>query len=137
MKNFMNEFKAFVLRGNVLNLAVGIIIGAAFQGIVTSFTQNILSPIIGILVGQDFSALQVKFLGVTLLYGAFITSVFNFIIMAFVVFLIVKGMNKLMSLHEKPPVEEAPTTKNCPYCMTEIDIHATRCPNCTSTLTEG
>lgn len=136
MKKFLNEFKVFVLRGNVLNLAVGIIIGAAFQGIVTSFTDNILSPIIGLFVRQNFDALEVTVIGVTLKYGAFITSVINFIIMAFVVFLIVKGMDKLLSAHNKPADPEAPKTKKCPYCMTEIDIGAVRCPNCTSALTE-
>ncbi|MCL2344081.1 MAG: large conductance mechanosensitive channel protein MscL [Firmicutes bacterium] len=137
MKKFMNEFKTFVLKGNVLNLAVGIVIGAAFAAIVTSFVDNILSPIIGLFVGKNFDALQATFLGVTLTYGKFVTSVINFIIMAFVVFLIVKGMNRLMALHEKPAAEEAPKTKKCPYCMTEIDLDATRCPHCTSTLTDS
>lgn len=134
MKKFFNEFKQFALQGNVMNLAVGIIIGAAFQGVVTSLTDNILSPIIGLFTGKNFDALMVDALGVTIKYGAFITSVIDFLIMAFVVFLIVRGMNKLTA---KPAPEAEPITKNCPYCFSEIDINATRCPNCTSQLGES
>ena len=132
MKKFANEFKAFVIKGNVMNLAIGIIIGAAFQGVVTSLTDNILSPIIGLFTGKNFDGLQLEFMGVVLRYGAFITSVINFIIMALVVFLIVKGMNKLTT--RKPEAEEAPAVRVCPFCMTEIDKSATRCPACTSNL---
>lgn len=135
MRKFMQEFKEFALRGNVMNLAVGVIIGAAFQGVVTSLSENILSPIIGLFAKQDFNTMQVVILGVPLKYGAFITSVINFLIMAFVVFLMVKLMNKVLSLGEKKP-EEAPDPdpRRCPYCRTEIDEAATRCPACTSTL---
>ncbi|MGI6751865.1 MAG: large conductance mechanosensitive channel protein MscL [Anaerovoracaceae bacterium] len=134
MKKFFDEFKQFALQGNVMNLAVGIIIGAAFQGVVTSLTDNILSPIIGLFTGQNFDALMVEAFGVTIKYGAFITSVLDFLIMAFVVFLIVRGMNKLTSVNKETLPEPNPTTKTCPYCISEIDINAIRCPNCTSQL---
>ena len=136
MNNFFNEFKAFALKGNVMNLAVGVIIGAAFGGVVSSLTDNILSPIIGLLTGQNFDRLELRFLGVSLRYGAFATSVINFLVMAFVVFLLVRTMNRLASLTEKPQeeaAEEAPARK-CPYCLTEIALEATRCPACTSDL---
>jgi len=137
MKNFFNEFKTFALKGNVMNLAVGMIIGAAFGAVVASLTENIISPIIGLFTGQNFDGLELTFLGVSLRYGAFITSIINFIIMAFVVFLLVKMMNKLTALSEKPPeaaAEEEPPKRVCPYCKTEVHDEATRCPACTSEL---
>jgi large conductance mechanosensitive channel len=140
MKKFMQEFKAFALRGNVIDLAVGVIIGGAFQGIVKSLTGDILSPIIGLFAKTDFSTMAWTILGVEVRYGAFITAVINFLIMAFLIFLLVKGMNKLANLghkrkEEAPPAE--PTTKICPYCLSEISIQASRCPHCTSILTEA
>ncbi len=136
MSNFLKEFKEFALRGNVLDLAVGVIIGGAFQGVVNSLVQDIISPIIGLFANQDFSNLVITLGGVQVKYGSFITALINFIIMAFVIFLIVKGMNKLASLgkHEEVAATEEPTTKVCPYCCSEIPISATRCPNCTSEL---
>lgn len=137
MKKFLNEFKAFALRGNVMNLAVGVIIGGAFQAIVNSLTNDILSPIIGLFGKTDFSAMVWLIRGVEVRYGAFITAVINFIIMAFVIFLLVKGINALMDLGKKPEAPEAPkapTTKKCPHCCSEIAIEATRCPHCTSEL---
>jgi large conductance mechanosensitive channel len=131
MKKLLKEFKDFALKGNVLNLAVGVIIGAAFQGVVSSLTENILSPIIGLLMRQNFDSLKLELLGITLKYGAFITSVINFLIMAFVVFMIVKVMNQLLTLGQEKPL---PTKKRCAYCLSEIDIKATRCPACTSQL---
>ncbi len=131
MKKFLHEFQAFALKGNVMNLAVGVIIGAAFQGVVTSLTDNILSPLIGLFARQNFDDKAVEFLGVTLRYGAFFTSVINFLIMAFVVFLLVRAMNRLMP--EKKPEPETPKPK-CPFCLTEIQDGATRCPACTSSL---
>ncbi|MGI6404644.1 MAG: large conductance mechanosensitive channel protein MscL [Oscillospiraceae bacterium] len=131
MKKFLQEFKVFALKGNVMNLAVGVIIGAAFQGVVTSLTDNILSPLIGLFTRQNFDDKALDFLGVTLRYGAFLTSVINFVIMAFVVFLMVRAMNRLMP--DKKPAPEAPKPK-CPYCLTEIQTGATRCPACTSHL---
>ncbi|MDR3148857.1 MAG: large conductance mechanosensitive channel protein MscL [Oscillospiraceae bacterium] len=133
MKKFFTEFKAFALRGNVIDLAMAVIIGAAFQGIVASLTENILSPVLGLLVSENFDALSVTFFGVTLKYGAFITSVINFVIMAFVIFLLMK-LIKAISGAKKPEVETSPATKMCPYCRTSIDPSATRCPHCTSVL---
>lgn len=133
MKKFFGEFKDFALRGNVMDLAVGVIIGAAFGTIVTALTDNILSPLIGLVAGHNFDALSVTFLGVTLQYGAFITAIINFVITAFVVFLLVRGLNLLTKRGKKEP-EAAPTTKQCPYCCTDIPLAATRCPNCTAQL---
>jgi len=134
MRKFFNEFKDFALRGNVMNLAVGIIIGVAFQDIVSSLTDNILSPILGLFLSQNFDTWQLSIFGVDIRYGAFITSVINFIIMAFVIFLIVKLMNRVTSCTKKPAPAEPPTTKGCTFCTTEINISATRCPACTSEL---
>lgn len=133
MKKFFHEFKQFIMRGNVLNLAVGVIIGAAFQAIVTSLTNDIISPILGIFGGMNFDELSVTINGAVIAYGKFITAVINFLIMAFIIFLMVKLVGKIMSLGKKPK-EETPTTKKCPYCFSEIDIKATRCPHCTSDI---
>ncbi|MCL1905917.1 MAG: large conductance mechanosensitive channel protein MscL, partial [Clostridiales bacterium] len=111
MKKFMQEFKDFIFRGNVMNLAVGVIIGGAFGAVVSSLTENIISPVIGLFTGQNFDGLELQILGASLKYGAFITSVINFVIMAFVVFLLVKAMNQLTTLSDKPQeaaAEEAP-----------------------------
>lgn len=135
MKGFLKEFKEFVCRGNVLDMAVGVIIGAAFKDIVTSLTDNIISPIIGMFGGANFDQYSVTLLGkATLNYGTFITAVINFLIMAFVVFLIVKSVNGLMKLAERKKKEEdaVPTTKICPYCKSEIPLDATKCAHCTS-----
>ena len=132
----LKDFKEFALRGNVLDLAVSVIIGGAFQKLVTSLTTNVISPIIGCFSKVDFSAWKLTIGNLNLTYGAFITDIINFIIMAFIVFLIVKFMNKLASLgkHEAAEVAPAPTTKICPHCYSEININATRCPCCTSEL---
>lgn len=134
MKKFFGEFKDFALRGNVMDLAVGVIIGAAFQAIVNSLVQDIISPLIGLVANTDFSKLAVIIGDVEIKYGAFITAVINFIIMAFVIFLLVKTLNKLSGVGKKPKEKEAPTTKKCSFCFTEIPIKATRCPHCTSEL---
>jgi len=118
----------------VLNLAVGVIIGASFQGVVNSLTENILSPIIGLLTRQNFDSLKLAVLGITLKYGAFITSIINFIIMAFVVFLLVRIMNRILTIGQEKPKAAPPAKKQCAYCFSEIDIKATRCPACTSLL---
>ena len=130
MKKFIEEFKAFINRGNVMDMAVGVIIGGAFTSIVTSLVEDILSPIIGLFGGKNFDSLSVNILGeVTLNYGKFI--------MAVVVFLIVKAMNTAAAkFSKKEEAVEAATTKICPFCKTEIAIDATRCPNCTSMLEE-
>ena len=135
MKKLLKEFKEFALRGNVFSLAVGVIIGVAFQEVVSSLTNNILSPIIGLVARQNFDYLELYILGVTLRYGAFITSVINFVILAFVVFLMVKFMNKLLTIHERKKAEETPK-RLCPFCMTSLHNDATRCPACTSILEE-
>lgn len=134
MKKFLKEFKDFAMQGNVMDLAVGIIIGAAFTAIVTSLVDDILSPIIGLLVQVNFSDLTISFGGVTLKYGAFIMAVINFVIVAFALFLIIKALNKASSINKKNAQEELPTTKECPFCKSQIHIDATRCPNCTSKL---
>ena len=139
MKKFFAEFKEFILRGNVLDLSVAVIIGGAFQAIVKSLTDNIISPIIGIFTKMNFDQLVLKIpkTDVVIQYGAFITAVINFLIMAFVIFLLVKAINKVMSIgKKKEEVVEAVTTKKCDYCKSEIDIEATRCPHCTSELKE-
>lgn len=139
MKKFFDEFKKFALRGNVMDLAVGVIIGGAFQAIVNSLTKDIISPLIGLVANTDFSYLVWMVGDVEIRYGAFITAIINFVIMAFVIFLFLKGINKLMSIgakKEEPAAPAAPTTKKCPHCCSEIPIAATRCPHCTSELTE-
>ena len=140
------EFKKFILRGNVMDMAVGVIVGGAFTAIVTSLNEDLLTPLLAIFGGTDFSYLTVTLGGgenaPVLHYGSFITAVINFLITAFVIFLLLKAINaiteRLSSLQKKEPEEEkAPTTKKCPFCMSEIDIQATRCPHCTSILEEA
>ena len=130
----MAEFKEFINRGNVVDMAVGIMIGAAFKAIVDSLVNDIISPIIGLLFKQDFSGLSLRLWDVELKYGAFIMAVLNFLIIAFVLFIIIKLMNSLRDMGKKKEEEApaAPTTKECPYCKSEIAIDATRCPHCTS-----
>lgn len=139
-KGFIEEFKKFIMRGNVMDMAVGVIVGGAFTSIVTSLNQDILTPVLGIFGGTDFSNLKVT-LGSgenapVLCYGNFITAVTNFLITAFVIFVLVKAINKigdkLIRKEEEAPPE--PTTKICPYCRSEIAKEATRCPHCTSNL---
>lgn len=141
-KGFFNEFKKFIMRGNVMDMAVGVIVGGAFTSIVTSLNQDILTPILGIFGGTDFSNLVVT-LGAgenapQLRYGSFITAVINFLITAFVIFCLVKFLNALGDKFIKKEEEEkkAPTTKICPYCKSTIAIEAVRCPHCTSSLEE-
>lgn len=137
MKKLLKEFREFISRGNVMDLAVGVMIGAAFKTIVDSFVADIVSPILGLFGNVDLSELTLPLKeGVSLNYGAFLTAVINFLIIAFVLLLVVKMFNKLNSLSRKKKIEEpaAPTTKKCPYCMSDIAISATRCPHCTSQL---
>ncbi len=133
------EFKEFALKGNMIDLAVGMIIGSAFTGLVTSLVENIFTPVISLITGKiDFSNMQFEIKGLAgeslgaITYGAFFTQLINFIIMAFVVFLFVKGINKMRAKMEKPAPEAAPTTKICPFCKSEIPLDATKCAHCTS-----
>lgn len=134
MKKFFSEFKEFVMRGNVMDLAVGVIIGGAFSAIVTSLTDDIISPLLGLIGGMDFSDLVLQIGDVQVRYGAFITAIINFLIMALVIFLMVKAINKAMSIGKKKEEEAAPTTKKCPHCCEEVNINATKCPHCTGDI---
>ncbi len=142
------EFRDFAIRGNVIDLAIGIVIGAAFGKIVTSFVSDVLMPPLGLLLGRvDFSNLfinlssqhyqtlaEAKQAGAaTLNYGLFINTIIDFVIVAFAIFLLVQQVNRLT---RREKAVEAPTTKSCPYCATQIPLPATRCPNCTSSLAE-
>jgi len=139
MKSFLNEFKKFAMRGNVIDMAVGIIIGAAFGKIVNSLVEDVLMPPIGLVLGKvDFSQLKWSLTDdVAIRYGAFINALISFIIVAFAVFLLIKAINTLqekMAAKEKAQEKAEPTTKVCPYCFSEISINATRCPHCTSEI---
>jgi large conductance mechanosensitive channel len=144
MKKFFDEFKTFISRGNVMDMAVGVIIGASFKAIVDSLVADIINPLLGLFGGMNFSEYSIKLFGTaTLNYGNFITAIINFLIMAFIIFCIVKflnSMNELSAKLTKKKAEEeapaAPTTKICQFCKTEIAIDATRCPHCTSVLDE-
>ena len=145
MKGFIDEFKKFISRGNVMDLAVGVIIGGAFQSIVNSLVNDIVMPVISIITGGlDLSAWKIMLSegenAASINYGNFITAVINFLIMAFVIFCFVKFMNSLNEKLTKKPEEAAPaapTTKVCPFCKSEVNIEATRCPHCTSELPEA
>ncbi len=144
----LKEFKAFIMRGNVVDLAVGVIIGGAFGKIVSSFVTDIIMPPIGLLLGKvDFSSLFINLSGkpyaslaeakaagaATVNYGAFINNVIDFVIVALVIFLLIKQVNRLQAKPAPAPAGP-PTTKECPHCFTTIPIKAVRCPNCTSEL---
>ncbi len=156
---FLGEFRTFILRGNVMDLAVGVIIGAAFQSIVTSLVNDLIMPFVGLFTGgvnftdqfvvlkyadgvkeQAYTSLtQAKEAGATVFaYGSFITAVLNFLILAAVIFLLVRSINSLQNIAKKKeePAPAAPTTKVCPFCKSEIAIDATRCAHCTSELAE-
>ena len=139
------EFKEFAMKGNVLDMAVGIIIGAAFGKIITSFVSDILMPPLGLLLGKmDFSSMFINLSGqsyptiaaakaagaATLNYGMFINTIFDFLIVAFAIFLLIRQVNKM----KRQPAADAPTTKDCPFCASAIPIPAKRCPHCTSQL---
>ncbi len=148
MKKFFNEFKTFISRGNVMDMAVGVIIGGAFQAIIGSLVNDVVMPILSVITGgTDFSEWKITLVeaagedipAVTLNYGNFINAVINFLLMAIVIFCFVKAMNSLTTKLQPKKVEEAPaapTTKKCTYCKSEIAIDATRCPHCTSDLNE-
>lgn len=138
MKAFMKEFKEFIAKGNVMDMAVGIIIGGAFTAIVNSLVNDILMPVLSLLTGGfDFTSLCIV-LGegeeaATFNYGAFIAAVINFLLIALVIFILIKSINKLS--HKKPEEPAPAATKECPFCKEQIAKDATRCPHCTSELT--
>jgi large conductance mechanosensitive channel len=149
MQEFVKEFREFISRGSVIDLAVGIIIGTAFTGIVNSLVNDVIMPPIGLLLGNvDFTNLYINLSdksydslaaaqeagAATLNYGVFINTVINFLIVALVIFVLIRQINRLQREEEAPPAE--PTTKDCPYCLSAIPIAATRCPQCTSHLAE-
>jgi large conductance mechanosensitive channel len=127
----IKDFRNFVMQGNVMDLAVAVIIGGAFGKIISSLVGDILMPLIGLILGGiDFTSLSLKVGNAVVTYGTFIQNVVDFLIIAFVIFLMVRAMSRL----QKPAPAAAPTTKECPHCMTTIPLKATRCPNCTSEL---
>ncbi len=145
----LKEFKEFAVKGNMIDLAVGMIIGAAFTALVNSLVNDIFMPLLSLITGKiDFVNLFVALDGNTyptleaakeagascIAYGSFIAGIINFILMAFVVFLFVKWINNMRKKSEKEAGPAAPTTKKCPYCLSEVAIEATRCPHCTSEL---
>lgn len=140
MKKFIEEFKKFALKGNVMDLAVGVIIGAAFQNIVTALTSDFITPLIAAITGKTTEdggvevGGQFTVNGAVFNYGDFISAIINFVIMAFILFLLIKGINGLMTVGKKKEEPAAPTTKKCPMCQTDIAIEAKRCPNCTTIL---
>ena len=134
IKNFFEEFKAFAMRGNVLDMAVGVVVGSAFTAIVNSLVNDIISPIIGLFFNADFSDVVIQIGDVGIGVGAFLNAIINFLIVAFVLFVVIKFVNSLHKKPEEPAAPEEPTTKVCPYCQSEISIKAVRCPHCTSKL---
>ena len=154
MKKMLKEFKAFAIKGNMIDLAVGMIIGTSFNKIVSSLVNDMIMPILGIFTGRiDFAQLYIALDGNTyesltaaeeagaacFKYGSFIAGLIDFLIMAFIVFLFVRIVNKLREVgkdDDVPAAPAAPTTKTCPFCKSTVNIEATRCPHCTSELTE-
>lgn len=137
MRSFLKEFKEFAVKGNVLDMAVGIIIGGAFTAIVTALVENILNPIIGLFTGGNLDKMTAEVGPVTFGWGAFVAAVINFILVAFVLFLIIRAANRAKEAAVKKEEEpEEPTTKICPYCQGEIPIKAIKCLHCTSDLPE-
>ena len=127
----LNDFKKFIMQGNVMDLAVAVIIGAAFGLIISSLVNDILMPLIGLLMGGiDFSGLAITVGSAKVGYGLFIQAIVNFLIVAFVIFMLIRTLNGM----KKPAPAVVPTTKECPRCFTAIPLKATRCPNCTSEL---
>jgi large conductance mechanosensitive channel len=154
LKRYVEEFKTFAMRGNVIDMAVGIIIGAAFGKVVDSLVKDVMMPPLGWILGKvDFSKLYLvlpdydgKWVNypsmdtaqaagaVTINYGVFINTLISFVIVSFAVFLLIKGINKLRADKKDDDAQTAPKTKECPHCFTQIDIRATKCPNCTSDI---
>lgn len=144
-KGFISEFRDFISRGNVMDMAVGVLIGGAFSSIVTSLTEDIISPVLGLFGGMNFDRLSVNILGeVTLNYGKFVTAVVNFLLMALIIFLMLKALHtlqekaaKLAHLEKEEEEAAAPAVKTCPYCLMEIPAGAVRCGHCTSQLEDA
>lgn len=140
MKKFFGEFKEFVMRGNVMELAVAVIIGGAFQGIVSSLCDDIITPFIQLIISKIIGVNSIEEMTTvlnvdTIKFGAFISAVINFIIMAFIIFILVKIVNKALTIgKKKEEEEEEATTKICPHCKSEINIEATKCPFCTGDI---
>lgn len=139
MGGFIKEFKEFISKGDVMSMAVGIIIGGAFTAIVNSLVDDLINPLLGLFVNVDFSDLTLQIGGTTFKYGSFIMAIINFLIIAFVLFVIMKSFNKMTDAAKavtggKNEEAPAPTEKDCPYCTRKIPIGATRCPECTSEL---
>ena len=132
MKKFIEEFKAFALRGNMMDMAVGVIIGGGFTGIVTSLTDNFINPILNLVTRTEMYTLRdlVRFA------SRFASDLVNFLILAFVLFCLIKALNKLMAFGQKKQEPAAPLSKKCPYCLSDIPAEATRCAHCTSVLPE-
>lgn len=130
MKKFFEEFKQFAIKGNMFDMAVGIIIGSAFTAVVNSLTDNLINPLLKFITGASTYTSQ-ELLG---FFSSFISAFLNFIIMAFVLFCLLKFINRIMTIGKKKDEDKTPLTKKCPYCMSDIDINATRCPHCTSIL---
>ncbi len=139
MKKFIKEFREFISKGNVLDLAVGVIIGGAFSTIVTSLTDNIIKPVINCIGGAEIQG-KIHLVGDNYIdYGAFISAIINFLIMALIIFCIVKAVNKAVALghrKDKEETEELPAVKTCPFCKSEIAADAVKCPHCTADLSE-
>lgn len=148
MKKFMQEFKEFAVKGNMIDMAIGVIIGGAFTALVTAFTGNIVNPLLALIPGVDSLDNSLKIVlkeatvnaagepveEVAIKFGAFIAAIITFLILALIVFFIVKGINKMRSLGKEEEAPAAPTTKICPFCKSEIPLDAVRCPHCTSEL---
>ena len=141
MKKFIEEFKKFALRGNVIDMAVGVIIGGAFTGVVNAVSNDFIKPLLSFVtsLGKDWGLMVdgATPWSVSAAGADFITTIINFLITAFVLFMIIKAMNKLSSIGKKPEAPKAPTTKKCPYCLSEIPIEATKCAHCTSELPQA
>ena len=132
IKKFFEEFKAFAMRGNVLDMAVGVVVGGAFTAIVTALVDDVINPLIGLFFKADFSDVVISLGGSSIKIGEFVNSVINFLIMALVLFCLLKAVNKLLSIGKKPEAPAAPTTKKCPFCCSEIPIAAVKCAHCGS-----
>ena len=134
----LKEFKEFALKGNVMDMAIGVIIGGAFTAIVTAFTDDFITPLISIFGGTEFGG-KIPLPGPegnAILWGDFISAVVNFLIVALILFSMLKAMNKLVNLRKKEEEETEPLTKKCPLCCSEIDIKAIKCPHCTGDIKE-